>query len=155
FIDDGIEHSRLDALCLTPVLRKDMVNIDILTEEDGVIEFLPGTEVLGAFLHEKCIDALVGGGKAHSHGPKPVCPEHRFADRRWLRAARQPYRHFHKIAGNAGLYCRTVQLSEHAIPIPPDQLRSVCLMLPGIANLCENSRQGNNLRLIGKVEYAV
>jgi len=44
-----------------PVLRKDVVYVDVFSEKDSVIEFLTGPEILRSFFHEKCVYALVGG----------------------------------------------------------------------------------------------
>jgi hypothetical protein len=51
FVDDRIKDIRLYAMSLAPVLRKDVMYIDIFTEEDRVVEFLPRTKILGAVLH--------------------------------------------------------------------------------------------------------
>jgi hypothetical protein len=50
-----------------PILGEDVVNIHILSEEDRVVEFLTGTEILRTFLHQKRIDALISRRKAHPH----------------------------------------------------------------------------------------
>ncbi len=60
-VDDRIKDIGLDSLPLAPVLREDVVDINILSEEDGMIEFLAGAEVLSPFLHQQCIDAFVRG----------------------------------------------------------------------------------------------
>jgi len=39
-IDDGVVDLLRDALLLAPVLREDVVNVDVLIEEDGVAEGL-------------------------------------------------------------------------------------------------------------------
>jgi hypothetical protein len=40
-VDDGVEHVRFDALLLTLVLRENVMDAYVLTEEDGVIGLLP------------------------------------------------------------------------------------------------------------------
>jgi hypothetical protein len=47
-VDDGIKDIRLYAMSLTPILRKDVMYIDIFSEEDSVVEVLPRTEILGS-----------------------------------------------------------------------------------------------------------
>jgi len=40
-------------LVFAPLLRKDVVNVDILTEEDNVVELLAGPEIVRTFLLRK------------------------------------------------------------------------------------------------------
>jgi len=40
FVDDGIIDFGFDATVPAPILGKDVVNVDVFTEEDSVIEFL-------------------------------------------------------------------------------------------------------------------
>ena len=70
--------SGLMPLALAPVLRKDVVDVDVLAEEDRVIELLAGTKILRAFLHQQGVDALVGGGQTHPHRLESVGAEHAF-----------------------------------------------------------------------------
>jgi hypothetical protein len=58
-VDYRVEYGRFDAFGLTPVLRKDMVNIDVLTKEHDVVKFLPGTKIAGAVPHQQRVHTLV------------------------------------------------------------------------------------------------
>ena len=51
-VDNGIKDIRLDAMLLAPVLREDVMDVDILAEEDRVVEFLTRTKILCSFLHQ-------------------------------------------------------------------------------------------------------
>src|SRR3569833_1374005 len=58
-VDDRIEDRRFDALLLAPVLRENVMDIDVFAKEDRVIELLAGTKILRAFFHEKRVHAFV------------------------------------------------------------------------------------------------
>src|ERR1700677_5300061 len=67
-VDDGIVDVWLDAITLAPVLRKNMMNIDVLTEEDRMVELLTRSKVLRAHFHQQGVDTFVGRRQSHTHG---------------------------------------------------------------------------------------
>src|SRR5258706_1646300 len=60
-VDDGIIDRRFDALPLAPILRKEVMNIDVFAKENGMVEFLARSKVLCALLHQQGIDTLISG----------------------------------------------------------------------------------------------
>ena len=122
-------------MAFAPFLREDVMDVHVLAEEYRVIEFLARAKVLCSFLHQQGVDALVGSREAHTHGFQPVGAEQRFAHRRRLRSTLQPYGHFHEIPGYSGFDRRTIKLPKNAVPVPPDELRAVRVVLPGITDV--------------------
>src|SRR5690606_25572525 len=57
-VDDGIEDLGLDLLLLAPVLRENMVDIDVFVEEYSLAERLAGAEVYCALSHQQRMDTL-------------------------------------------------------------------------------------------------
>ena len=45
-VDDRIKDIRLDAMLLAPILREDVMDVDIFAEEDRVIKFLARAKIL-------------------------------------------------------------------------------------------------------------
>ena len=53
------------------------------------------------------------------------------------------------------LNCRTIKLTQHAIPIPTCEHRSVRIVLPSLADIRENCSQRDNLGLIREIENTI
>lgn len=51
-VDDGVEDLRRDALAFAPVLRENVVNVDVLVKEDSVCVWLARAEVFRASPHQ-------------------------------------------------------------------------------------------------------
>ena len=53
-------------MLLAPVLRKNVMNVDIFTEKDRVVAFLAQTKILCSFLHQESVNALIGSRQTHA-----------------------------------------------------------------------------------------
>ena len=62
-------------MLFTPVLRENVMDVYILTEEDCVVEFLARTEILSSFFHQESVDAFVSCREAYAHGLQSVGSE--------------------------------------------------------------------------------
>jgi len=132
---DAVVNLRLNPLLAAPVLRKDVMDIDIFVEDDGLIECLAGPKVLRALLHEESMDAFIGCRKTAAHALKAIRPKHAVSHGRRLRPAGKPTRHLDDVFGETRFYRRAVKLSKNAAPIPASQFAFVLSVLPFVPDL--------------------
>src|SRR5258705_4902369 len=103
-------------------------------------------------LHEKSIDALVGGAVACAQREKTPGVEGGVAyRRRRLRAIPNPSQAFRKIAGMPAFNSATIEFAEHTAPVPLAYLFFGADLLPTVAKFCKNSGKRHELRLVRQV----
>src|SRR5262245_24698702 len=105
-------------MALAPVLRKNVVNINVLAEEHDVVELSTRPKVLRALLHQQSVDTLVCRGQPHAHSLEAVRAEDRLGDCCRVRTSLQPAWHLHEISSDARFDCGAVELAEDAVPVP-------------------------------------
>ena len=122
-----------------------MVDVHVFAKKDSVVKLLTRPEILCSFLHQKHVQPLVGRRQTHPHGLESVGAKYCLTDCRWHLSAFQPARHFHEIACDTSLHCRTVQLAEYTAPIPLDKFVAVRRVLPVLSNVSEDDCQRDDL----------
>lgn len=60
FVNNGIENTWLDAMLFTAVLWEYVMDVNILTKQDRVVESLTRTEILRSYFHQEGVNAFVG-----------------------------------------------------------------------------------------------